>query len=400
MKAAVAFEKDQDTEFRREILSPAECRALVDSLREQVYVYRYTHLVHGWVLAIGTHIGTIAPAMGRPLSLGGFRIVPEARAQLPGFLPEREAIELSVGMEEKVFWSKIAQVGGPRGLKNLQRIVGGKCVLLAPGGRVGEALDLEALQFAVSCMHDFEAHSGISIVTGQDLGHGQLSQGGQTSLEFLRDNFHGSVIADTGKPTAEGNFYMLKGTLNAFDIPISSARIGIIGAGNIGEHLIKRLVQHGGSVVVLESLPAKQQKLTAQGLKVYGQEQKQEFLGLSVDALAVNANGGTLDDEAVNQICSNPEIKIICGCENLAMPNSANEAKLLAARKVYCHTELCGMMGYLTAVEEYLARTAGQLVKIEEMYEAAAQLENIGFKGARGVLESGYTRSLMELLRG
>src|SRR5690606_23320166 len=133
------------------------------------------------------------------LSLGGFRIVPEARAATPEFDPGREAIGLALGMEEKIFWSRLVKVAGPLGKGELHRVVGGKCVLLPTKvARVGEPDDRELLNFAIDAMKDFEDFSGVYLVTGQDLGHGTMSDGHTSSLEFLSSNFRGSVIADTG----------------------------------------------------------------------------------------------------------------------------------------------------------------------------------------------------------
>ena len=166
----------------RDVLGPAEVRALEPAARADVWVYRYRDADSGWRLSIATHA---EPGSGK-LSLGGFRIAPESRTSLPDYDNDREAIELAVGMDEKVYWSRVLRVGGPLALRHIHRIVGGKCVLLPTAdARVGRARDRELLDFAVTCLRDVNASGGIQVVTGQDLGHGTLSDGTTSSLAYL-----------------------------------------------------------------------------------------------------------------------------------------------------------------------------------------------------------------------
>src|SRR5205085_7151625 len=123
------------------ILTPSDTGA-------QVWVYRYTDAANGWRLSIAT----CAPPQSGKLSLGGFRIAPEERTSAPGFDSDREAIGLALGMEEKVYWSRLLGIGGPLARRQIARIVGGKCVLHpTPEARVGQPRDTELLDFAVAC---------------------------------------------------------------------------------------------------------------------------------------------------------------------------------------------------------------------------------------------------------
>jgi hypothetical protein len=315
------------------------------------------------------------------LSLGGFRIVPKEREEAVGFSPESEAVGLACGMEEKVFWSKLIRIAGPRGLKNLDRIVGGKCVLLpSRTSRIGQRDDVAMLRFAVQALNDFEEHAGVRVTTGQDLGHGVLSDGRTTSLEFLNQNFHGSVISDTSGPTAEGNLHTLLGMLQAAGIDPNAATIGLIGYGNIGRHLVERLREVLGASVnkrlfIVEPDDQKRVALESEGIKAFAISQKDQFLTQPMDALVLNANGGSLDSRTVDLIIANERLRVICGCENLVMPNEADAIRLAAAGRLYCPTELCGMMGYLTAVEEYLCRIDEAEFDIGLILEAARALE-------------------------
>lgn len=391
MQTAEPMEHSADPEFKREVLTPAECRKLAPDLAQDVSLYRYRHLLKPWVLCIAT---CGEPKSGK-LSLGGFRIVPEARAATKDFSPEREALGLATGMDEKVYWSRVIRVGGPQGIKNLDRVVGGKCVLL-PGSdsRVGQANDIKMLNFAISAMLDFEEHSGIFLTTGQDLGHGVLSDGKTTSLEYLNQYFHGSVLADTSEPTAEGNLYSLLGMLKGAGLSASKANIGLIGYGNIGKHLVRRLEEVLGATVlqrlfVVEFSQVRRQELARRGVRVFAPEEKGSLLAFGIDALVVNANGGSLDSKTVDQIISNPRIKVICGCENLVMHDHNDADRLRKAGRLYCPTELCGMMGYLTAVEEYLSKRTGSCSDMKSMLEAAKKLEDACEHAARRALASG-----------
>ncbi|HEY0518226.1 MAG TPA: hypothetical protein VGC84_01945, partial [Ilumatobacteraceae bacterium] len=113
--------------FIKSVVEPAESATIAPDIADarRVWVYRYRHRSEPWTLAIAT----LASPGSDKLSLGGFRIAPDERTSLPNFRPEHEAIGLAVGMEEKVYWSRLVRVGGPLTKRDVGRIVGGKCVL-------------------------------------------------------------------------------------------------------------------------------------------------------------------------------------------------------------------------------------------------------------------------------
>lgn len=378
----------------KSVRDPISCKPIVDSLdvearfKGPMWVYKYEEKARGWQLSIATHG---EPGSGK-FSLGGFRIAPLARVTTPGYDNDAEAIGLGVGMEEKVFWSRVIRVGGPLGLKSIDKIVGGKCVLLpSVGSRVGEKEDFALLDFAISCLKDFEETSGVYLNTGQDLGHGAMSDGKTQSLEYMYERFRGSVRSDTSKPTAEGNFYTILGALQGLGIKVEASQIGILGCGNIGMHLFERLHAAGAKTYVLEASDSKRKLLEERGITTWGPEDKAEFLKLPIDILALNANGGSLDAASIKAITENDAIEFICGCENLVMPVPHGAEILRAARKIYCPTELCGMMGYLTAVEEYHSRQANSPFKIEDMFGPAHELEEAARKGVETVLSQNFS---------
>ncbi|MDX2183867.1 MAG: hypothetical protein SFW08_07785, partial [Gemmatimonadaceae bacterium] len=167
----------------------------------EAWVVRTTHAATGWVLSIAT-LG--APESGA-LSLGGFRIAPRDRASAVGYDNDAEALGLAHGMEDKIRWSRLIRCGGPRVQPMMDRLVGGKCVLLpGDGARVGEPQDAALLDFAGEALNAFVRDFGVVPVTGQDLGHGTMSDGVTSSLGYLHARYEGSVTADTSKPTGEG----------------------------------------------------------------------------------------------------------------------------------------------------------------------------------------------------
>jgi hypothetical protein len=372
------------------ILNPAATQALVPQLTStrnpNVWVYRYIH-PNGWRLSIATH----AEPGSQKLSLGGFRIAPAERTDRPGFDSDVEAIYLAIGMEEKVYWSRLMHVGGPLARRDMRRIVGGKCVLHPTAdARVGQPKDRELLDFAIACLVDCDRTAGIRITTGQDLGHGVMSDGHTPSLDYLNRGFAGSVVADTSKPTGEGNYYTLRGMLRAFGIPVESATVGLIGAGNIGMHMVERLAGHGTRTCVLEMNADRRAALAKRGIEARDPSAKPEFLRTPMDALVLNASGGTLDTASVRASADNQRLKAICGSENLVMPNAKDADCYRAARKAYCPTELGGMMGYLTAVEQYLAHLEGVTFDVDTLFAASAALEAPVHDATRLMIDRGF----------
>ena len=377
--------------MKKTILNPAATRALVPQLgtsrKPDAWVYRYTG-PHGWRLSIATH----AEPGSQKLSLGGFRIAPEDRTSEPGFDSDVEAIGLAMGMEEKVHWSRVLGVGGPLGRRDINRIVGGKCVLHPTAdARVGKPKDRELLDFAAECLNDCDNTAGICITTGQDLGHGLMSDGATQSLEYLHRGFAGSVVADTSKPTGEGNYHVLIGMLRAFGLDPREATVGLIGAGNIGMHIIDRLHSLGASMRVVEVNAKRRASLRLSDIEAHGASEKEAFLRQPMDALVVNASGGSLDSASVRVSAANTTLKVICGSENLVMPEPSDADQYRKAKKAYCPTELGGMMGYLTAVEQYLAHRAGERFSIESMLEAAEGLQDPAFRATKLIREKDFS---------
>jgi len=380
----------------RDVLGPPEVRTLEPAARADVWVYRYRDADSGWRLSIATHA---EPGSGK-LSLGGFRIAPESRTSLPDFDADREAIDLALGMEEKVYWSRLLHVGGPLATAARGRIVGGKCVLRPTAdARVGQPRDRALLDWALECFRDMEATSGVRLTTGQDLGHGLMSDGRTQSLDYLGERFAGSVHSDTSIPTAQGNFHLLCGMLRGAGLDPATARVGLIGAGHIGRHILDLLRGLGTPVEALESSPATRKAIADRVTKAWPAEDKATFLDQPFDAIVVNAAGGTLDLATCERIARNTTVQIVCGSENLTMPDPRGTEVLLAGRVAFCPTELGGMMGYLTAVEEYLSARDGKTFDLQAVLDASRRLELVGRVGMEGVIASKWTRTFEDVVR-
>jgi len=383
--------------FRFEILSPEEVAGQYPAYRDlDLWLYRYTNPAESWELCIAT-FG--APGSGA-LSLGGFRILPEERCMLPGFSVAREALDLACGMEKKVHWSRAARVGGPRGRAELDRIVGGKCVLRpAAGSRVGEPDDFNLLQFALDCFSDFEARSGVFLTTGQDLGHGLMSDKRTGSIDYLNSKFSGCISSNTSLPTAWGNFFVIEGVLKALSQDFSGTKFGIYGCGNIGHNVLAQLQEHGGAVVALDSSARALEELAKTGIPFFELSQRADFfMQKDLEVVVINANGSTLDSATVELLASNKSVRVICGCENLMLVNPADQKVLQKAKKIFCPPEYCGMMGYLTAVEEYLTRQAGEDWDLNVMWESSQLLSSHAFEIAQSVTKSDFSHNFQELL--
>jgi valine dehydrogenase (NAD+) len=207
------------------------------------------------------------------------------------------------------------------------------------------------------------------------------------------------MLADTSRPTAEGNFHLLRGMLEAVGVPLARARVALVGAGNIGRYVLGRLRAEGAEVRALELVEATRARLAAEGVEAWPVERKLEFLAQPFDAVVVNGSGGSLDAAAVATLAANPHVRVVCGSENLAMPDPAGERVLLAAGKVYAHPELGGMMGYLTAAEESLARRAGLPFDVATLLDAAERLHAAGADATRRVVAGGYRETFQEAAR-
>jgi hypothetical protein len=72
------------------------------------------------------------------------------------------------------------------------------------------------------------------------------------------------------------------------------------------------------------------------------------------------------------------------------MPDANGAVTLQRAGKVYAPTELGGMMGYLTAVEEYLSKLEKVPFEVKSLLVAAERLDTAGFEATRAVVEHDY----------
>jgi threonine dehydrogenase-like Zn-dependent dehydrogenase len=189
---------------------------------------------------------------------------------------------------------------------------------------------------------------------------------------------------------------MLRGS----DIPVAEATVGLIGCGNIGMHVIGKLRETGATMLAVESNPRRRAEVAALGVQTFDPSQKADFLRKSIDALVVNAAGGSLDPHAVALVAANERLQVVCGSENLVMPDhAAGSEALRRARKSYAPTELGGRMGYLTAVEEYLASVAGVPFDLQTLFDASRRLETASYEAVRYQRERDFAVSFEDAMR-
>jgi hypothetical protein len=82
------------------------------------------------------------------------------------------------------------------------------------------------------------------------------------------------------------------------------------------------------------------------------------------------------------------------------MPDhAAGTEALRAAGKAYCPTELGGMMGYLTAVEEYLARVEGVPFDVTGLLDASRALDAAAYEATRHTIERDFAISFEDAMR-
>jgi hypothetical protein len=72
------------------------------------------------------------------------------------------------------------------------------------------------------------------------------------------------------------------------------------------------------------------------------------------------------------------------------MPEPRDADRFLRAHQAYCPTELGGMMGYLTAVEQYLAELEGIRFDVGTIMRAAQELEEPAFQATTHMIEQGF----------
>ena len=181
--------------------------------------------------------------------------------------------------------------------------------------------------------------------------------------------------------------------LAGLGISLGSARVGLIGAGNIGLHIYDRLRDQDTEVAVVELADTTRRRLKEEGVRTWRPEDKLEFLKNPMHAVVVNASGGTLDRATIDAIVKNGSIKVVCGCENLVMPDPSGVEMLREHGILFAPTEFCGMMGYLTAVEEYLSYLNQREFAIDVMFDAAPKLEEAGQRAAKYAVRSGHSVS-------
>ncbi|GEM_PF-694813 len=382
--------------LQTEILDPATTSRLIPDCPKDLWLFRATR-DDGFRLSVATHA---EPDSGQ-YNCGGLRIVPEAMINRH-FDSDIMALRLGIEMDNKGSFARMTGIAGPRVIEAFEKIQFGKYVVLPPlGYRVGENKDLETMGFIVDALTAFEDEFGVMAITGQDAGHGDLSNG-EKSLDYIADRFVGSGKLNTGEPTGHGNFALLKGMFKGLGKNLVDSNIALFGCGNVGGPLLVRILEHGmQDIFVCEGVDEKRRMLAnSLGInKVFPEERKEELLNYKIDAVVFNTLGKSLDNATIKAICNNPHIQIVSGCENMIWPDQSQEERFLEARKIMSPTELCGMGGWLAAAEESLARRAGdETFSMRQMLKPLDKMAEVGERVVKEIVQGGYELSYAQAL--
>ncbi|MCB9029792.1 MAG: hypothetical protein H6619_01990 [Deltaproteobacteria bacterium] len=390
-------------DYRWEIVDPEECARLLPTAHQALHLFRFQDTANGFSMSIAT----VAEPNSGKYSLGGLRIVPEADMRSRGFSADKVALGLADGMEQKVFYSRLVPFEGLRISESLRRgeIVGGK-VVVCPNreGWVGQANDREFLDFVIKGLQTFEAEYGVTLVTGQDVGHGVLhsregDDGIVTSLRYLNERFVGSRNTDTSFATAHGNIAVLSGLRDAFEIPIHQLRLGLCGFGAVGRRLIDGFRWKGVDVTGLHLAEYDEAKFPdartsledPDGIRVHPYSDRGIVAGEEIDGFVVNALRGSLTQDVVRALCANTNVRFVTGCENLPFPlefADQGERELMQSGTLWIPTEFTGMMGFITAVESVHAERLGDPFHVTDMKAPAKLLRPYVAELARRYIES------------
>ena len=82
------------------------------------------------------------------------------------------------------------------------------------------------------------------------------------------------------------------------------------------------------------------------------------------------------------------------------MPDAHGVEILRDAQKVFAPCELGGMMGYLTAVEEYLAKADGVPFDVATVMQAAAALEPAAYQATARQRAGGFAETFEQVVEG
>lgn len=197
---------------------------------------------------------------------------------------------------------------------------------------------------------------------------------------------------DSSVLTSYGVFQGMRAAAEATwdDTSLEGRRVGVVGVGKVGRHLVEHLVSDGAEVVVTDVWEPALDRVRDELPGVSVVASADAMLGEQLDIYAPCALGGALDDDVVERLTA----KVVCGAANNQLAHAGIE-KTLADRGILYAPDYCVNAGGLIQVVEELAGPdlggRGTTPAGGPSHERAQQRASGIFDTARAVFETART---------
>ncbi|CAM3153743.1 Glu/Leu/Phe/Val dehydrogenase dimerization domain-containing protein [Nocardioides dubius] len=161
---------------------------------------------------------------------------------------------------------------------------------------------------------------------------------------------HGGA-GDSSVLTAYGVFQGMRASAEAAwgDTSLAGRRVGVLGVGKVGHHLVRHLVDDGAQVVVTDVWQPAIDRLRDELPEVEVVADAAALLAQPLDVYAPCALGGALDDDVATHL----QARIVCGAANNQLAHPGIE-KILDDRGVLYAPDYCVNAGGLIQVADEL----------------------------------------------
>lgn len=308
---------------------------------------------------IAIHSTALGPA------LGGTRFHPYADTAAA----VRDVLALSRGMTYKAALAgldlgggKAVIIGDPRDVKNeaLLRAYGRFVETL--GGRYITACDVGTFSADMDVIGRETRH-----VTGRTVAEGGSGDSSVLTAYGVFQGMRAAAEATWGTTSLEGR------------------RVGVVGVGKVGHHLVEHLVNDGADVVVTDVWQPALDRVREQLPGISVVDSAEAMLEEQLDVYAPCALGGALTDDVVAHLTA----KVVCGAANNQLAHPGIE-KVLADRGILYAPDYCVNAGGLIQVVDELegpTRSRGTNPDGSSPERAQQRATNI-FDTARAVFET------------
>ena len=158
---------------------------------------------------------------------------------------------------------------------------------------------------------------------------------------------------DSGLLTAFGVYRAMvaAATFRWSDRGLAGRRLGVIGIGKVGRHLIELAAADGATIIATDVNPEAVQWARRHHPEVELLDSDKALMAADVDVLAPCALGGAITDDNVDTI----RATVICGAANNQLEHDGLDARLLERGIVYCPDFVVNSGGVIQVADE-LAR--------------------------------------------